>query len=109
MKYSIQVYDTTPKSNDPQHTKALAEHIHKATLEARCGYGDHDYGDRLDVYGLTMPDDTSDEERVQRCIAHQKAEIIARHSMGKSDFLISGTYSVSSYRRALIMINSTMD
>lgn len=63
-KYSIQIYDTTPNSNDPQHIKALAEHLHKATLETRGGDGDTDYDDRLDVYVLALPADLSDEGRV---------------------------------------------
>ncbi|MBE3050256.1 hypothetical protein IMZ48_48720 [Candidatus Bathyarchaeota archaeon] len=108
-KYSIQIYDTTPNSRDPQHVKAVAEEIHKATFSTRCNESDPDEHDRLDVWGFALPAETSEEERVTRCIAHMKAEIVARNMTGKTDFYIPGTYDRDNYRRALVIVNKPMD
>jgi hypothetical protein len=89
--FSIQIYDTTPNSRDKQHLRALAEHIHKSTWDDRTMSGENQLQDRLDVYGLALPADTPESERITRCVAHQRAEIEARNSTGKSDFYISWT------------------
>ncbi|SPO01996.1 uncharacterized protein DNG_04669 [Cephalotrichum gorgonifer] len=103
--YSIQIYDTTPDSNNPKHVWALALELHQATFGTRMNFRDPESEDRLDVYGLPMSTDTSDDERVNRCIAHQKAEIESRHSTGRTDFYISGTCEPSDYRRFLLIID----
>ena len=108
-KYSIQFYDTTPASRDPEHLKAVGERIHSATLDTRGMDGDNEHEDRLDVWGMAMPAETPDEERVNRCVAHMKAEIVARNLTGSSDFFIPGTFNYHSYRRVLIIINGTME
>lgn len=103
-KYSIQIYDTTPGSGNLEHLKALAGDIHKGTCEHRTLGNDSDWNDRLDVYSLAMPHRTPLDDRVRRCIAHQKAEIVSRNLSGRSDFYISGTYRKRDHRRVLFIV-----
>lgn len=108
-KYSIQIYDTTPDSANPEYLNALAGNIHKRTHKDRTRRHDLEWEDRLDVYGLPMPRGTHLNDRVRRCIAHQKAEIVSRNLTGKSDFYISGTYSAWDLRRVLFIVASQVE
>ncbi|KAI1272737.1 hypothetical protein F5Y07DRAFT_403103 [Xylaria sp. FL0933] len=86
-QWSIQIYDTTPQSNDRVYLKVLAEMLHRETREEREAMG-REEPDRIDVWGMPLPVDMSDEERVARCRAHQQAEIAARDAAAVNDFPI---------------------
>ena len=104
--YSLQIYDTTPGSSDQQHLDHVAMKIHQETYEGRDRW-DGVSRDRLDFYGLAMPTATSQEERVQKCIAHQTAEIAARNATGKMDYFIPGTYDFEYHQRQFFIIDRT--
>ncbi|KUJ12879.1 uncharacterized protein LY89DRAFT_785441 [Mollisia scopiformis] len=104
--FSFQVYDTTENSADHAHLDAVATKIHEDTYEERDFYGGM-FSDRLDFYGLAMPSDTTQEERVQKCIEHQKAEIAARNATGKTDYYIPGTFDQRDYQRQFVIIDKT--
>lgn len=108
-KSSIQFYNTTPNSRDPEYLKAVAESIHDGTKRHRHMGGNNEWEDRLDVRGMAMPAETPDKERIDWCIAHMKAKIVARNITGKSNFFIPGTLDDESYRRVLIIISGAMD
>lgn len=44
-----------------------------------------EYRNRLDVYGLAMPAEVSENNRIVQCIAHQQAEIVERRGHGHRD------------------------
>lgn len=56
-----------------------------------------------------MPPKTSEEERVQRCIEHQKFEIVARNETGKMDFFIPGIYDRRDWQRRLFIIDKQIE
>lgn len=63
-----------------------------------------EHADRFDVYGLEMPADTTREERVRRCIEHQKGEIKARNATGNTDYYIQKISGCDSYQRSIFAI-----
>lgn len=101
-KWSIQVYDTTPQAADAAHVQRQARKIFEETWEQRRNEG-RELPDRVDVYGLPLPADTPDEERVRRCIAHQNREIHERNATGRADFFIPPTFD-EPYSRVLMII-----
>ncbi|KAI1399494.1 hypothetical protein F4819DRAFT_464778 [Hypoxylon fuscum] len=96
-KLSVQMYDTTLEAGDDEHIRALVRRIYEET-EDRIG------NCRIDLYGLPMPVDTEGEERVTRCVAHQKAEIATRNATGRSDFFIPPTFG-DQWDRGIIIVN----
>jgi len=105
--FSIQVYDTTA----PASREAAAQHVwQRADRLWRVLFprpDEHNW--RLDVYGLALAADASDEERVARCIAHQEAEISSRLATGRADLYVprnwrTGTYWAAGWTRGIIVI-----
>ncbi|KAI1352292.1 hypothetical protein F5Y01DRAFT_280462 [Xylaria sp. FL0043] len=86
-EWSIQIYDTTPQSDDRVYLKVLAEALHRETREGRGAMG-CGAPDRFDVWGMPLPTEMSDEERVARCRAHQQAEIASQDAAAVKDFQI---------------------
>ncbi|KAI9149623.1 hypothetical protein HJFPF1_11678 [Paramyrothecium foliicola] len=77
--WSIQIYDTTPHADNPSHLKDLAESIHRETREQREAYC-RGLPDRIDVFGLPLAANRSDEEIIETCKTHASAEITSRNS-----------------------------
>ena len=98
---SIQIYDTTPSSasNGEENAKSLS----KGPLDEA---GEVHFRERLDIYGLAIDASVSEDERIAKCIAHQRAEIADREAKGRKDlhmmFWHWGTYN---YKRFILVIN----
>lgn len=82
--WSIQVYDTTTTSkpeggddDDREHLGKLARELHEETREERHTHG-RSAPDRLEVWGMPLPDDMPEDEKAARCKAHAVAEIASR-------------------------------
>lgn len=101
--YSIQIYSTTPDSANTSHLDSVALKIFKKTFDERNDTNALQRH-RLDFYGLEFPTGTSEDEKVERCIAHQKLEIAARNATGKLDLFIPGTYDTDYWQRCLYII-----
>lgn len=67
--------------------KKLALKIYEDTWDERSAMG-RETLDRIDLYGLAMPEGTSPAERANRCKAHNAKEIETRNATGKGDFYI---------------------
>lgn len=100
-KWSIQIYDTTPRAADHSHVRERARCLEEET-ESKRNSGDY-YPDRIDVYGLPMPASASPEERVNTCIKHLNAEIAARDATGLGSFFIPKASTM--WERELIIIS----
>ncbi|KAJ3526376.1 hypothetical protein NM208_g11218 [Fusarium decemcellulare] len=110
-KLSVQIYDTTPDAADGQHLRKVAEHIHQLiwrvmriheplqgrTLVPQCGRGVYNryipkVRYRTEVYALPLPVETPDSIRVERCLSHHKAEIMARHDARDAEFFLQPNF-----------------
>ncbi|KAM0543045.1 hypothetical protein ACHAPJ_012494 [Fusarium lateritium] len=101
-KWGIQIYDTRSGSGtDMTQLKALARKIYEDTWDQRSGMG-RETLDRIDLYGLAMPDDTLPAERAEWCKAHNMKEIMARNAAGKADYYIP---RIERGHRALLVID----
>ncbi|KAF2644054.1 hypothetical protein P280DRAFT_537718 [Massarina eburnea CBS 473.64] len=78
-QWSIQIYDTTPQSGNPEHLITLAEMLHSETREDREAWGRGE-PDSVDIWGMPLTTDASDEERIAKCKAHVLAEITSRNA-----------------------------
>ncbi|RSL50127.1 hypothetical protein CEP54_012074 [Fusarium duplospermum] len=86
--WGIQIYDTRSNSGKSmKQLKKLALKIYEDTWDERSAMGRGTL-DRIDLYGLAMPDDTTPAERAERCKAHNAKEIATRNASGKIDFYI---------------------
>ncbi|KAJ4318005.1 hypothetical protein N0V84_007059 [Fusarium piperis] len=105
-KWGIQIYDTRSDSGkNMKQLKKLALKIYEDTWDERSAMG-RETLDRIDLYGLAMPDDTSPAERAERCKAHNVKEITARNETGKGDFYIPRIpcrYPASGQRSILVI------
>ncbi|KAJ4215054.1 hypothetical protein NW759_010083 [Fusarium solani] len=87
-KWGLQIYDTRSNSGkNMKQLKKLALKIYEDTWDERSAMG-RETLDRIDLYGLAMPEGTSPAERAERCRAHNVKEIAARNATGKGDFYI---------------------
>lgn len=105
-KLSLQIYDTTPGSNNPDHLKTLAETLHKDTRQERLSQC-REEADRIDVWGMPLATNTSVEERIAKCKAHVLAEISSRDKDGNTDFIIPrllNHYNIQ-WQRAIVIID----
>lgn len=123
---SLQVYCTAPLTT-PNELEAAARTLETAVLKDRFNTSGADY-ERLDVYSLppatsTGPGEEEDEEEavrdglfatlaeadaaVQRCVAHQRAEIAARENTTGKDWYIQ-RYDVpkGEWRRAVVVVRT---
>ncbi|KAK8094775.1 hypothetical protein PG997_001460 [Apiospora hydei] len=117
-EFAIQVYDTTiapPPSRGrdgdgdgdvEQHLRVLAKALHAETHWERDGPPAEDR-DRIDVWGLPLPADLSDAEKIATCKAHLLAEIAARDGDGGGDteFPIARVNDWEKFGRALYVID----
>ncbi|KAF1951798.1 hypothetical protein CC80DRAFT_538548 [Byssothecium circinans] len=103
-QWSFQIYDTTPQSDNPEHLKTLAETLHKETREEREAHG-RAQPDRIDVWGMPLATDVSDEERIAKCKAHVLAEIASRNTAGNSDFHIPQLNAHDQWQRVILIID----
>jgi len=111
--YGIQIYDTTPDAGDPEHVRRMALTLHKLTFQydgAPSGVmsrtdSDGCWVDRIDVFGLPMPEGTPTRERVDRCIAHSKQEIVHRILTFGADWYIPPTYKAPGHKRVVYIID----
>ena len=88
--FSYQLYDISPHTSSKVHAMSVAVLVHEGTIAKR-GRNDR-HPQRIDVYSFPLPGDMSQDERVAKCIAHQRAEIAARMKSGKIDFFMQGTF-----------------
>ncbi|KAJ3543907.1 hypothetical protein NM208_g3328 [Fusarium decemcellulare] len=110
-KWGIQIYDTRSDSGkDMTRLKELGLKIYKDTWEDRSAMGRGTL-DRIDIYGLAMPEHTPTAERAERCKAHNMEEIAARNATGKADFYIPQMPQDSLYpdRRSILVIHRPQD
>lgn len=103
-EWSLQIYDTTPQSDNPEHLKALAEALHRETREEREVNG-RAKPDRIDVWGMPLSTDASDEERMAKCKAHVLAEISWRDATGSTEFHIPRLNVREKWQRGIIIID----
>ncbi|KAM5345097.1 hypothetical protein ACJ41O_010959 [Fusarium nematophilum] len=106
-KWGIQIYDTRSDSGeDMARLKELALKIYEDTWDERSAMGRGTL-DRIDLYGLALPDDTLPAERAAKCKAHNVREIAARNATGRADFYIPRTpcESPSSGQRSILVID----
>ncbi|KAJ3132951.1 hypothetical protein HK100_004790 [Physocladia obscura] len=106
-KASIQIYNVASSTPSQEQIFSLA-----TTLLNDRGTGVFernycvDYLDRLDIYGLTVSSNLSTEEKVEKCIQHQKAEIAVRNIADGKEWFIQKWESVMDYRRFLVVIDT---
>ena len=111
--YGIQIYDTTPGAGAPEYVRRMALTLHKLTFRfggtpsgVMCrNFLDGCWVDRIDVFGLPMPEGTQTCERVDRCIAHSKREIMYRILTFGADWYIPPTSEPLNYKRVLYIID----
>jgi hypothetical protein len=106
--WSLQIYDTTPQSDKPEHLKSLAETLHRETSEERNASG-RNPSSRIDVWGFPLATDVSDEERIAKCKAHALAEIASREAAGDSNFPIPRLNAGENWQRVIIIIDQPPD
>ncbi|KAF4987089.1 hypothetical protein FDECE_15612 [Fusarium decemcellulare] len=99
-KWCIQIYDTSPAAGDPEYLRTVAERIHTTTWPDRDVW---EHPNRIEVHGLPLTEGTFDKIRVERCISHQKAEIMARHEARDADFLLHPLFNDYHYRGIIII------
>ncbi|KAH8882032.1 hypothetical protein GQ53DRAFT_734602 [Thozetella sp. PMI_491] len=103
--FALRIYDTRPVAGDVEGTRQLALKIQRGTEAERWGIKPVDEErDRIEVTGLPLPADASNEQRFEACKTHHLAEIEARNATGKLDFYIPATYDTYGYWHAFIII-----
>ncbi|KAI8283800.1 hypothetical protein K4K59_007639 [Colletotrichum sp. SAR11_240] len=100
---ALQIYDTTPGSDDPDHLKALAE-----TLYGKLDMCNLDEETRIDVWGMPLPLEASDEDRVAKCHAHSKVEIVWRKMDSDGEFRMPPRKFVPQWHRVMLIIDRPM-
>ncbi|EOO00538.1 hypothetical protein UCRPA7_3957 [Phaeoacremonium minimum UCRPA7] len=103
-QWSFQIYDTTPRSDDPDHLRTLAETLHRETREERETQG-HEQPDRIDVWGMPLAANASDEERITRCKTHLLAEVASRNTAESDEFHISRLSANEQWQWAILIID----
>jgi hypothetical protein len=103
-QFVLRIYDTTPAAGNPDRIRELALKIHKGTEVERC-LGPYDTeGDRIEVVGLPLPQDTADEQRAEVCMAHHMAEVSAR-CQHRPDFYLPATFDNMGWWRAVVVLD----
>ncbi|KAJ8118443.1 hypothetical protein OPT61_g584 [Boeremia exigua] len=100
---SLQIYDTTPQAADAKHLQTLAKAFHEELCKDH-GVGGRDKTARIDVWGLPLATDVSEEERIAKCKAHLLAEIAARENSGDDNCYISELSGHDQWSRSIIII-----
>ncbi len=100
-QFAICVYDTTPAAGNPDRTRDLALKIHRGTEEERLDRSSNGR-DRIEVFGMPMPQDASEEQRIEACMAHHTAELAARrHHRG---FYLPWTFDNLGWRHEIVIL-----
>ncbi|KAH0434846.1 hypothetical protein CcaCcLH18_05054 [Colletotrichum camelliae] len=102
-KRALQVYDTTPGSDDPDRLKALAE-----TLHGKLNMYNLDEETRIDVWAMPFPAETPDEDRVAKCRAHSTVEIVWRKIVKNGEFRMPPRNFVPQWQRVMLIIDRSM-
>jgi hypothetical protein len=103
-EWSIQIYDTTPGPDDPEYLRGLAEKLHRHTREEREAAG-RGRSDRIDVRGMPLATNITEEERIEKCKAHFMAETAARDVAAVDGFHIPLLEANSQWQRAIVIID----
>ncbi|KAF3810991.1 hypothetical protein GCG54_00003171 [Colletotrichum gloeosporioides] len=82
-KRALQIYDTTLGSDDADHLKALA-----GKLCGRLNMCNSDEETHIDVWGMPLPLEAPDEDRVVKCHAHSTVEIVWRKIVSNGEFRV---------------------
>ena len=107
-QWSLQIYDTTPQSDDAEHLRSLARALHQETREERESYG-RGAPDRIDVWGMPLSVDVSDEERVAKCKGHSLAEAASRNTAENPGFSIPRLCIRERWQRGIVIIDRTRE
>ena len=112
--FALRIYDTTPAAGDPARARDLALKIYLGTKLDRYNYeavapmepNDSAGRDRIELVGLPLPRDASDDQRVQACTAHHMAELAARRQrVGWGGFYLPATFDACGWWRAIVVID----
>lgn len=121
---SLQIYYTSPSLASTEELETVARTLETAVLKNRFATSGAGF-ERLDVYALPVEATTEEEGEivqhkdgrfatladadvaVQRCVAHQRAEIAAREASGGKEWYIQ-RYDVAGgeWRRGIVVIRS---
>ncbi|TDZ39924.1 hypothetical protein CTRI78_v010429 [Colletotrichum trifolii] len=101
---SVQIYETSPLAENEEHVRAVAQNMEEITSWDRESTS-RSHPTRIEVHGLSQPKGMSKEERVQRCIEHQRAEISARMASGANEFYIPVFYHCRGWEYMLLVVN----
>ncbi|KAI3397277.1 hypothetical protein diail_11009, partial [Diaporthe ilicicola] len=114
---SLQVYYTPPLTT-PNELESVARTLETAVLKNRFDTSGANY-ERLDVYSLPPADEQEEAARngrfatlaeadaaVQRCVAHQRAEIAAREDTGKDWYIQRYDVPEGEWRRAIVVVRT---
>lgn len=105
--FSYQFYDISPHTPSGLHAMTVALFLHEGTIHNR--NLDYQFPQRIDVYSFPLPAEMSEENRVEKCIAHQRAELGARMKTGMTDYFMQCTLSPDNYQRIIFIIDSSVD
>ncbi|KAL1875771.1 hypothetical protein Daus18300_002962 [Diaporthe australafricana] len=121
---SLQVYCTASLTT-PNELESVARTLETVVLKDRFDTSGANY-ERLDVYSLPPATTTDEEEEeeavrhglfgtlaeadaaVQRCVAHQRAEIAARENNGKDWYVQRYDVPEGEWRRAIVVVRTTV-
>lgn len=103
-QFVLRIYDTTPAAGSPERTRDLAFKIHRGTEFERCELQPAVDRDRVEVVGLPLPRGTSDEQRIEACMAHHMAEVSSRRQHAR-DFYLPATFDVEGWWRAVVVLD----
>ncbi len=102
--FSLRVYDTRPEAGNAETIRTLALKIQEGTEAERCEAQPAVDRDRIEVVGLPLPPDASNEQRFAVCRAHHLVEIAARKAARKADFYIPATHDNYGYWHAFVIL-----
>ena len=102
--FCLRIEDTRPEAGDAGTIRTLAVKIQEGTEAARCETKPAVDHDRIEVVGLPLPRDASNEQRFIACQAHQLVEIAARKATRKADFYILATQHNYDYWHAFVIL-----
>jgi hypothetical protein len=102
-QFVLRIYDTAPAAGNPDRTRDLALKVHKGTELERCLGPYETDRDRIEVVGLPLPQDASDEQRAEVCMAHHMTEVSFRWQR-HPDFYLPATFDSMGWWRAAVVL-----
>lgn len=103
--FAFRIYDTTPDAANVNNIYHVAKAIFEETLEARSAGRDRDVPDRIEVVGLPMSPDATDDERAVRCREFETAEMIARNNPSMRDWYLRRHFENGKYSSSIHVIS----